>query len=113
MVTTAQREFRQHFPQPGWVEHDPDDLWRTQLSVARQALSRANLRADRLAAIGITNQRETTLVWDRQTGEPVYPAIVWQDRRTAGFCDRLRTEGVGGMIQEKTGLIIVEERRRL
>lgn len=103
---SAQREFRQHFPQPGWVEHDPQDLWRTQIEVAQQALRRARVRPERVAAVGITNQRETTLVWDRATGQPIYPAIVWQDRRTAGLCDRLHRDGVAPMIQEKTGLIV-------
>ncbi len=104
--STAQREFRQHFPKPGWVEHDPADLWRSQISVARGALKKAGLKAEQVAAIGITNQRETTLLWDRETGEPVCPAIVWQDRRTAALCDRLREDGVGPMIQKKTGLIL-------
>ncbi|MCB1129097.1 MAG: glycerol kinase, partial [Verrucomicrobiae bacterium] len=103
---SAQREFRQHFPQPGWVEHDPMDLWRTQLAVARQALRRGGVGPGEVAAIGITNQRETTLAWDRTTGRPVHPAIVWQDRRTTGICDRLRRDGAAAMIQEKTGLII-------
>ena len=85
----AQREFRQIFPQSGWVEHDAREIWRTQLATAREALAKAELRAADVAAIGITNQRETTVVWDRKTGEPIHNAIVWQDRRTAGFCDEL------------------------
>ena len=92
-VATAQREFRQIFPQPGWVEHDPREIWESQLAVAREALERAGLTARDLAALGITNQRETVVVWDRRTGEPVTNAIVWQDRRTAGLCDRLKREG--------------------
>src|SRR5687767_12349871 len=90
MVAVAQKEFRQIFPQPGWVEHDPAEIWSTQIGVAQEALARAGLRAGDVAAIGITNQRETTLLWDRKTGEPVHNAIVWQDRRTAPLCDRLR-----------------------
>jgi glycerol kinase len=86
---SAQRELRQIFPQAGWVEHDPLEIWSSQLEVARAALARAGLRAGDVAAIGITNQRETTVVWDRRTGEPIHNAIVWQDRRTAGFCDDL------------------------
>ncbi|MVN86400.1 glycerol kinase GlpK [Deinococcus sp. HMF7620] len=103
---TAQKEFPQHFPQPGWVEHDPRDLWSTQIGVAQEAISGAGLRASDLAAIGITNQRETVLVWDRATGEPIHRAIVWQDRRTASLCDALRTQGHEGLIREKTGLLL-------
>ena len=99
----ARQEVAQHFPQPGWVEHDPDDLWQSTLAVARRALDGA---AEDVAAIGITNQRETTLLWDRATGRPVYPAIVWQDRRTAGFCDDLRRDGLGPVVQRKTGLVV-------
>ena len=102
----AQREFEQIFPQPGWVEHNPEEIWASQISVAVEALSRAEVRLRDIAAIGITNQRETAIVWDRQTGQPVYNAIVWQDRRTAGFCDQLKAEGQEGMIQQRTGLLI-------
>ena len=102
----AQKEFRQLFPQPGWVEHEPTEIWSSQVSVAIEALARAGIKSADLAAIGITNQRETTIVWDRQSGEPVTRAIVWQDRRTASFCDQLKAEGLSGVIQEKTGLVI-------
>ncbi len=104
--TVAQREFQQIYPRPGWVEHDPNEIWSTQAGVATEAVARAGMRAEDVAAIGITNQRETTVVWDRGTGEPVYNAIVWQDRRTAAHCDRLKAEGREGMIREKTGLVI-------
>src|SRR5258706_8341863 len=90
IVASAQQEFRQIFPRPGWVEHDAGEIWASQLTVATQALHQAGLTADRVAAIGITNQRETTVVWDRATGRPVCNAIVWQDRRTAAACDRLK-----------------------
>jgi glycerol kinase len=102
----AQREFRQIFPQPGWVEHDPREIWTSQAGVAVEALAGAGLRARDIAAIGITNQRETTVVWDRKTGDPIANAIVWQDRRTADVCDRLRAEGVEPLIRERTGLVI-------
>jgi glycerol kinase len=102
----AQAPFKQYFPKPGWVEHDPIEIWSSQFGVAMDALAHAGARADEIAAIGITNQRETTLLWDRKTGEPVYNAIVWQDRRTAGFCDQLREQGFEPKIQEKTGLVI-------
>ena len=102
----AQREFRQIFPQPGWVEHDPMEIWDTQLAVAREALSKAGVSARDIAAIGITNQRETTVVWDRATGVPIHNAIVWQDRRTAGFCDELKAAGHGADITHRTGLIV-------
>jgi glycerol kinase len=104
--TVAQKEFEQIFPQPGWVEHDPREIWSSQLGVAAEAVSRAGLLASDIAAIGITNQRETSVVWDRRTGEPIYNAIVWQDRRTAGFCDRLKAEGYESLVREKTGLVI-------
>jgi glycerol kinase len=106
IVTRAQAEFPQYFPQPGWVEHDAREIWSSQLGVAREALQRAGLTARDVAAIGITNQRETVVVWDRKSGEPVARAIVWQDRRTAEFCDRLRTAGHAEMIRAKTGLVI-------
>jgi len=102
----AQKEFQQIFPQTGWVEHNPREIWSSQLEVARAALDRAGLRAGDLAAIGITNQRETTILWDRATGEPVHNAIVWQDRRTAGFCDDLKRAGHEDLIRRKTGLVI-------
>ncbi len=103
---SAQREFRQIFPQPGWVEHDPEEIWRSQLACARAALRRTGLDASRLAAAGITNQRETTLVWDRTSGQPVHNAIVWQDRRTAQLCERLRREGHETAVRDKTGLML-------
>jgi glycerol kinase len=102
----AQSEFEQIFPQPGWVEHDPEEIWSSQISVAVEALSRAELRPRDIAAIGITNQRETTIVWNRETGKPVYNAIVWQDRRTAAFCDQLKADGKETLIQQRTGLMI-------
>jgi glycerol kinase len=104
--TVAQKEFEQVYPNPGWVEHDPNEIWSTQMGTASEALSRANIGAEDLAAIGITNQRETTIVWDRATGEPIHNAIVWQDRRTSGLCDRLKDQGQRDRIQSKTGLII-------
>jgi glycerol kinase len=101
----AQREFTQYYPQPGWVEHDPNEIWSTQAGVVTEALARASVHASDIAALGITNQRETTVVWDRASGEPVGPAIVWQDRRTADACDQLRQDGLTGLIQRKTGLV--------
>jgi glycerol kinase len=102
----AQQEFAQHFPQPGWVEHDPTEIWATQSGVMHEVLAKADITARDIAAIGITNQRETTLLWERKTGHPVAPAIVWQDRRTAPMCDRLRAEGKAELIARKTGLVI-------
>lgn len=102
----AQRELRQIYPQPGWVEHDPKEIWASQLATALEALERAKINASDLASIGITNQRETTLVWNRSTGEPVYNAIVWQDRRTEPACAMLRERGLAASVREKTGLII-------
>jgi len=102
----AQTPFRQIFPQPGWVEHDPVEIWSSQFGVAMEALAQGDIKADTVAAIGITNQRETAILWDRKTGEPIHNAIVWQDRRTAAFCDRLREQGNEPKIQEKTGLVI-------
>lgn len=102
----AQKEFKQLFPSPGQVEHDPAEIWSSQLGVAAEVVAKAGLHGEDIAAIGITNQRETTIVWDRHTGQPVYNAIVWQDRRTATYCDELKTQGHGPLIQEKTGLII-------
>src|SRR6186997_329253 len=106
IVAVGQREFQQTFPRPGWVEHDPGEIWATQISVATEALGRAHLRPRDIAAIGITNQRETTVVWDRETGAPIYNAIVWQDRRTADYCDRLKQDGHEDFIRERTGLVI-------
>ena len=106
IVAMAQREFRQIYPQPGWVEHDPEEIWSSQLSVAQQVLAKVNLTPADVAAIGITNQRETTILWDRKTGHPIHNAIVWQDRRTAGFCDQLKREGHLESVQQKTGLVI-------
>src|SRR3990167_9561939 len=101
VVSMAQREFRQIYPQPGWVEHDPRDLWQTQLETAREALQQAKLRADQTQAVGITNQREPTVVWNRQTGEPVYNAIVWQDRRAEATCAELRERGASDRSEER------------
>ena len=105
-VSVAQKEFRQIYPQSGWVEHDAREIWSSQVSVAAEVILKANLHAVDIAAIGITNQRETTVVWDRETGEPLYNAIVWQDRRTAAYCDSLKERGLDQMIMEKTGLVI-------
>lgn len=102
----AQKEFTQIFPQPGWVEHDPNEIWSTQLGVAAEAITKAGLTVNNIAAIGITNQRETTVVWDKTTGQPIYNAIVWQDRRTAAYCDELKRDGQSQNIQQKTGLVI-------
>ena len=106
IVAQAQCETRQFFPQPGWVEHDPHDIWETQLTTARDALAQAQLSAQDLAGIGITNQRETTLLWDRHTGAPLHAAIVWQDRRTERLCAALRAEGAEGLVRERTGLVL-------
>ncbi len=102
----AQREFTQHYPRPGWVEHDADEIWKSQLGVAREVIETSGLSPKDIAAIGITNQRETTLIWDRESGEPIHPAIVWQDRRTASYCDRLVEAGHSDLIQSRTGLVI-------
>jgi glycerol kinase len=106
ICAVAQKEFAQYFPEPGWVEHDPLEIWVSQATVAKEVMLKLAVNAGQLAAIGITNQRETTVVWDRNTGEPVYKAIVWQDRRTAGYCDQLRAEGHAEMIKNKTGLVV-------
>lgn len=106
MVSSAQKEFTQYFPQPGWVEHDPNEIWSTQLGVAAEAISKAGISTLQIAGIGITNQRETTVVWHRSNGQPVYNAIVWQDRRTSAFCEDLKKQGKSTLIQQKTGLII-------
>jgi glycerol kinase len=102
----AQKEFTQHFPKPGWVEHDPREIWSSQASVIAEAIAGLGINGLNLAAIGITNQRETTLVWDAETGEPVYNAIVWQDRRTSEYCDSLKAQGFADIIRQKTGLLI-------
>lgn len=102
----AQKEIRQIYPQSGWVEHDPSEIWSSQISVATEAMSKINISGRQLAGIGITNQRETTIVWDRFTGEPIGNAIVWQDRRTAEYCDQLKSDGLQDMIRSKTGLVI-------
>jgi glycerol kinase len=106
ILGTAQQEFRQIFPRPGWVEHDADEIWRTQRDVAVQAMAAAGLQASEIAAVGITNQRETTVLWDRRTGHPVAHAIVWQDRRTASRCDALRQAGHERLFAERTGLVL-------
>ena len=102
----AQQEFTQHYPNAGWVEHDANEIWQSQIDVARQVMTQCNLTAKDIAAIGITNQRETTVIWDRATGQPIHHAIVWQDRRTAGFCESLKSAGHAELIQRKTGLLI-------
>ncbi|MDP8208332.1 MAG: glycerol kinase GlpK [Candidatus Electryonea clarkiae] len=104
--SSAQREFTQHYPHPGWVEHDPEEIWNTQAEVIAGAMANGGAASDEVAAIGITNQRETTIVWDRKTGETVYPAIVWQDRRTSETCDNLRAQGYADFIRSRTGLPI-------
>lgn len=104
--SVAQREFKQYYPQPGWVEHDAEEIWSSQMGVAVEAFSRMNISAEDVAGIGITNQRETTIVWDKDTGKPVYHAIVWQCRRTAKFCDELKARGLTELFREKTGLLI-------
>src|SRR5438552_1737602 len=106
IISIAQKEFTQIFPQPGHVEHDALEIWSTQLGTAAEAISKAGLTVNDIAAIGITNQRETTVVWDRNTGVPLYNAIVWQDRRTASYCDELKQQGNTNSIQQKTGLVI-------
>jgi len=106
VAAVAQKEFRQIFPEPGWVEHDAEEIWSTQMGVVQEAIARAGLRASDIAAIGITNQRETTVVWDRKTGKPIHHAIVWQDRRTAGLCDQLRADGLADTFRQKTGLVL-------
>ncbi|MGY5848795.1 glycerol kinase GlpK [Salegentibacter sp. F14] len=106
IVSDAQRLFEQHFPKPGWVEHDPMEIWTSQVTVATEAATKAGITAGQIAGIGITNQRETTILWDRKTGKPVYNAIVWQDRRTSDYCNELKANGMEKMITEKTGLII-------
>ena len=106
IVGTAQQEFRQIYPEAGWVEHDPMEIWHTQLSVTKSVLQKTKLQAADIKAIGITNQRETTIVWDRQSGQPIHNAIVWQDRRTAGICDELKRRGLSDYVRKQTGLVI-------
>ena len=101
IISVAQKEFKQIFPQPGWVEHDADEIWSTQIGTMAEAVAKANITMKQVAGIGITNQRETTVVWDRSTGNPIYYAIVWQDRRTAAYCDELKAAGHASMIQQK------------
>lgn len=105
-IASSASEFKQHFPDNGWVEHDPEDLWQTTLNSCREAIKEANIQASELCGIGITNQRETTLVWDRNTDKPIHPAIVWQDRRTAGLCKSLRQDGHEELVMERTGLLL-------
>ena len=102
----SKKEFTQYFPKPGWVEHDANEIWSSQYAVAREAMKQLNIKGSEIAGIGITNQRETTIVWDRTTGEPIYRAIVWQCRRTSDYCKELKEKGYTDMIKEKTGLII-------
>jgi len=106
IVSSAQKEFTQYFPQPGWVEHDANEIWSNQLGVAVEAMQKVGAEASDIAAIGITNQRETAIVWDKNTGEPIYHAIVWQCRRTSEYCDTLKEKGLTEMFRKKTGLII-------
>lgn len=106
IISVAQKEFTQHFPKPGWVEHDPTEIWSTQAGVAAEAIAKKGLKAENIAAIGITNQRETVVVWDKHTGKPVHNAIVWQDKRTSEYCDELKEQGKSDWIREKTGLVI-------
>lgn len=106
IISTAQQEFTQHFPKPGWVEHDPIEIWKTQAEMARKALDKKSIRPTAIAGIGITNQRETVVVWDRENGQPVYPAIVWQDKRTSEYCEELKDRGYSTLVREKTGLVI-------
>src|ERR1700759_4910261 len=106
IAASAQHEFPQHFPASGWVEHEPEDIWTSTIATCREALKKANLTAKAVAAIGITNQRETTVVWDRGTGQAIHRAIVWQDRRTADICAKLKADGHEPVITQKTGLII-------
>jgi len=106
IVSVAQKEFTQIYPKPGWVEHDPMEIWGSQIGVAREAMEKARIAPDEIAAIGITNQRETTIVWDKNTGKPVYNAIVWQCRRTAPICDDLKAKGLADVIRRKTGLVV-------
>ncbi|MGK7388842.1 MAG: glycerol kinase GlpK [Candidatus Cyclobacteriaceae bacterium M2_1C_046] len=106
LLNIEQKEFEQHFPKPGWVEHDPDEIWSSQEEVLHQLIRNNNIKADEIICLGITNQRETTLIWDRSSGNPVYPAIVWQDKRTARFCEKLKNEGLSDHVSSVTGLVI-------
>ena len=106
IVAVAQKEFTQIFPKPGWVEHNPEEIWQSQIEVAREVVAKANIQPTEIAAIGITNQRETAIIWDKETGKPIYNAIVWQDRRTADFCDELKSRNLTEYIKENTGLVI-------
>ena len=106
IISTAQEEFTQHFPNPGWVEHDPQEIWETQSNMARKALEKEGIKPGQIEGIGITNQRETVVVWDKKTGQPIYPAIVWQDKLTSDYCDELKSQGYEDMIRKKTGLVI-------
>ncbi len=106
ILTTAQKEFKQIYPHPAWVEHDAEEIWSSQYGVLAEAMAKKNITTEQVAAIGITNQRETTIVWERKTGQPIYHAIVWQDRRTADYCNQLKAEGLAQTVQQKTGLII-------
>src|SRR5512138_3701015 len=105
-VSVAQREFPQLYPQPGWVEHDPVEIFRGQRAVGREVLQKSNVPLSDVMAVGIANQRETTVIWDRQTGEPIHNAIVWQDRRTTAICERLKQDGAEETVRRKTGLVI-------
>ncbi|SDC04223.1 FGGY family of carbohydrate kinases, N-terminal domain [Candidatus Frackibacter sp. WG11] len=105
-VNQAQKEFKQIYPKPGWVEHDANEIWGTTIGVVADALAQADIKAEQVAGIGITNQRETTVVWDIETGKPIHNAIVWQDRRTAGICDELKEAGLEEKIRNKTGLVV-------
>ena len=105
-ISVAQKEFKQYAPYPGWVEHDPVEIWETQTAVTAEATTKAGLNSSFIAGVGITNQRETVVIWNRHTGEPIYNAIVWLDNRTADYCQQLREEGKSELIQEKTGLVI-------
>src|SRR5271166_2115015 len=105
-VSTAQREFKQHYPASGWVEHDAEDIWRDTLATARAAIAQSGGGIDGIAALGITNQRETTVVWERDSGKPIHNAIVWQDRRTADTCARLKREGAEELVRARTGLLL-------
>ncbi|RLD91594.1 MAG: glycerol kinase, partial [Bacteroidetes bacterium] len=106
IVNVAQEEFEQIYPKGGWVEHNPNTIWETQLKVTKEVMAKQNISPNQIEAIGITNQRETTIVWNRETGKPIFNAIVWQDRRTAGFCDKLVEQGLEKRVTEKTGLVI-------
>ena len=106
VISVAQQEFEQYFPHPGWVEHDPEDIWNSVIDTVRSAIKKGNINAQDIASIGIANQRETTLVWSKKTGKAIYPAIVWQDRRTTKTCDLLKSKGLEKIISQKTGLVL-------